>query len=63
LFSLIVEGLSRILLKLVEDGKIEGLLVAKGIRLTHLLYVDDIILFGKGSLAEWKVIKEALDLF
>jgi hypothetical protein len=25
--------------------------------------VDDIILFGKGSLDEWKVIKEALDLF
>jgi hypothetical protein len=25
--------------------------------------VDDIILFGKGYLDEWKVIKEALDLF
>jgi hypothetical protein len=29
LFLLIVECLSRILLKLVEDGKIEGVLVAK----------------------------------
>jgi hypothetical protein len=63
LFLLIVEGLSRILLKLVEDGKIEGVLVATGIRLTHLLFVDDVILFGKGTLLEWRVIKEALDLF
>jgi len=53
LFLLIVEGLSRILLKLIEDGKIEGVLVATGIRHTHLLFVDDVILFGKGTLLEW----------
>jgi hypothetical protein len=55
--------LSRILLKSVEEGKIEGVWVANGIRLTHLLFVDDVILFGNDNLLEWKVIKEALDLF
>jgi hypothetical protein len=63
LFLLIVEGLSRIILKLVVEGKIEGVLVAKGIRITHLLFVDDVLLFGNGTLTEWKVLKEALDLF
>jgi hypothetical protein len=43
-----VEGLSRLILKLVEKGKIEGVLVANGIRITHLLFVDDVILFGNG---------------
>jgi hypothetical protein len=28
-----------------------------------LLFVDDVLLFGNGSLIEWKVLKEALDLF
>jgi hypothetical protein len=53
LFLLIVEGLSRLLKKLVEEDKIKGVAVAKGIRITHLLFVDDIILFGRGSLTEW----------
>jgi hypothetical protein len=50
LFLIIVEGLSRILMNLVEEGKIQGVSVANGVRITHLLFVDDIILFGKGIL-------------
>jgi hypothetical protein len=45
LFLIIVEGLSRILRKLVEEGKIQGVSVAKGFRITHLLFVDDILFF------------------
>jgi mannosylglycoprotein endo-beta-mannosidase len=48
LFLLIVEGLSILLKKLVEEDKIKGVGVAKGIIITHLLFVDDIILFGRG---------------
>jgi len=47
LFLIIVEGLSRIILKLVEYGKIEGVTVADGVRITHFIFADDIILFGK----------------
>ena len=47
LFLLIVKGLSIILLKLVEYGKIEGVTVADGVRITHFIFADDIILFGK----------------
>jgi hypothetical protein len=63
LFLIIVEGLSRILLKLVEEGKIEGVSVANGVRITHLLFVDDIILFGKGSLTKWETLKDVLICF
>ena len=37
--------------------------MAKGTRVTHLLFVDVVILFGNGSLGEWRVSKEELDLF
>jgi hypothetical protein len=63
LFLIIVEGLSRILLKLVEEGKLEGVSVTNGVRITHLIFVDDVILFGKVSLTEWKILNDALDLF
>jgi len=63
LFLLIDGGLSIIILKLVKEGKNEGVLVLNGIRLTHLLFVDDVILFGNGTLLEWRDLKEALDLF
>jgi len=35
----------------------------KGIRITHLIFVDDIILFGIGSLTEWGMFKEVFDFF
>jgi hypothetical protein len=43
-----VEGLHKLLKKLVEEDKIKGVGVAKGIIITHLVFVDDIILFGRG---------------
>jgi hypothetical protein len=35
LYLIIVEGLSTIVLNLVEEGKIEGVSVANGVRITH----------------------------
>jgi len=37
--------------------------VVRGLNITHLMFVDDVILFGIGCIAEWKVYKEVLDLF
>ena len=48
---------------MVAENKIEGVLVEKGIRITYLLFVDDIVLFGNGTLIEWKMYKEVLDHF
>jgi len=37
--------------------------VARGLRITNLIFLDDIILFGNGNLSEWKVFQKVLDLF
>ena len=63
LFLLVVEGLSRAIQKQVREKKIEGVFVDKGIRITHLMFVDDVIIFGSGNITEWEVFKEVLDLF
>jgi hypothetical protein len=63
LFLLVIEGLSRIIQERVRDKKIEGVPVARGLNITHLMFVDDVILFGIGCIVEWKAYKEVLDLF
>jgi len=73
LFLLVVEGLSRVIQEQVKEKKLEGVYVARGLRITHLcgkraknhplMFVDDIVFFGNGNLSEWKVFKKVLDLF
>jgi hypothetical protein len=63
LFLLIVEGLSRLLLEHVDAKNIASIPVAKGIRITHLLFVDDVVLFGIGRKSESETYKKLLDLF
>jgi hypothetical protein len=46
-----------------RENKIEGIHVARGISITHLMFVDDVILFGNGNIVEWEVFKEILELF
>jgi hypothetical protein len=60
LFLLVIEGLSRTIQEKVRDKKIEGVPVARGLSITHLMFVDDVILFGNGSISEWEVFKEVL---
>jgi len=63
LFLLIVEGLSKTLKEHIETKNIVGIPIARGLRITRLMFVDDVIMFGIGSLAEWESIKKVLDLF
>lgn len=49
IFLLVVEGLSRFVKEAVRRGDLTGLILAKGIYLTHLLFVDDILLFCRGT--------------
>ena len=48
---------------MVGDGSLEGVLVENGFRITHFLFVDDVLMFGKGSIQEWKVFKDTLNMF
>ena len=46
-----------------RNGKIKGIKISSRLFLTHLLFVDDVILFGLGSLEEWMAFKVILDTF
>jgi hypothetical protein len=45
------------------EGKFSGLKVAKGFALTHLLFMDDVLILGIDSFEEWIFFKQILDLF
>ena len=63
LFLLIIEGLSLLIAQAKTDRKIIGLKVMGSIYLTHILFVDDVILFDDGSLLEWLHYKSLINLF
>ena len=50
LFLLVIEGLSRLLLKDKDSQLIKGIKVVVSFYLTHTLFVDDVLIFGDGSL-------------
>lgn len=63
LFLLAAEGLSRLILKAKHSGLFTGLEVAVNLFISHLLFVDDILIFLNGNLNEVKVLKDLIDLF
>ena len=42
---------------------IKGFQFSPDLTITHLLFVDDVILIGIGTIGEWSAYKDALDLF
>ena len=63
LFILIIESLSRIIMDAQQKGLIKGFQFSHDLSITHLLFVDDVILIGIGTIGEWSSYKDALDLF
>lgn len=63
LFLLAAEGLSRLISQAKRSGLVKGLEVAVNCFITHLLFVDDILLFTNGNLNELIELKIILDLF
>lgn len=63
LFVLFVEGFSRMFEKESLEGRREGIKIYIVTRITHLLFVDDAILFRRGTLREWQDFKDLLDKF
>lgn len=47
LFFLVAEGLSQLIQKAKREGKVRGLEVAVNMFISHLLFVDDILVFFK----------------
>eukprot|EP00253_Pinus_taeda_P025512 PITA_25512 len=63
LFLLVAEGLSRLIHKARSEGKVKGIEVAINLYITHLLFVDDILIFTNGCQNELKEFKCIFDLF
>ena len=58
-----MEGLSRLISKEKEEHRLEGIKISMVLRISHVLFVDDVLLFGKGTMEEWQVCKDILDIF
>jgi hypothetical protein len=63
MFLLVVECLSRLLKEAVTEGSFHGIKVASSISVTHLLFVDDVLILGCGDYQESLVFKSILTLF
>ena len=46
-----------------QKGLIKGFQYSHDMSITHLLFVDDVLLFGIATISEWKAYKDALYLF
>jgi hypothetical protein len=46
----VIEGLSRAIIEKVREKKLRGVSVARGLYITHLMFVDDVIIFGNGKI-------------
>jgi hypothetical protein len=64
LFILGVEVFSRLMFKEERNGSIKGLRIARNVApIHHLFFVDDLLIFGKASVAEATSIKICLDKY
>jgi hypothetical protein len=63
IFLLVTEGLSHFLKEAVRRGDLTGLILAPCINLTHLLFVDDILLFCRGTRRDIDCLYRGLNMF
>ena len=55
IFLLVIKGLSRMINKSNSSGEIKGIKISSNLSITHLMFLDDIMIVGSGSLAEWRI--------
>ena len=63
LFLLVAKGLSRLIMEARRDAVIKGIRVVALVYISHLLFVDDIQLFGQGSPREIREYRTLLDTY
>jgi len=63
LFLLTVEGLSRLIKEVAIHGSFEVVCITLACNITHLLFVDDILIFHEGIIRVVKNFKNILELF
>ena len=63
LFILVIEGLSLLINDAKRCGRIKGIKISASLTLTHLLFVDDVVLFGLGTFEDWVAFEVILETF
>jgi hypothetical protein len=63
LFLLVVEVFSRLLTQAVTSGSFKGLKVVVNTFISHLLFVDDVLILGAGKLEYWMTLNSILSKF
>lgn len=54
LFLLAIEGLSLLIKKAVKDKLVKGINISNSLMIAHVLFVDDVLLLGKGLVDNWQ---------
>lgn len=61
LFLLCAKGLSTLMRQVESSDRFKWVSLASGkIKLTHLLFADDCVFFGRAKLVEWKTLQNIL---
>jgi hypothetical protein len=63
LFLLVAEIISHFLTEAKVGGHFSGIKISNGLAITHLLFVDDILIFCDGSKRDADILTEGLTLF
>jgi len=63
LFLIVMDGLSHLLASAKIDGNLHGLKISDSCFLTHLLFVDDVLIFLDGSIRDSLTLSKILSIF
>lgn len=58
LFILAIDGLSRLIQEAKKDRRIKGVSISRAMSITHLLFADNVMIFGEAIVREWMQYKD-----
>ena len=63
IYLLVMEGLSRLIIEDKNRGLFKGVKISSNISLTHLLFIDDVLIFRSGEISDSIVMNGILNVF
>jgi hypothetical protein len=63
LFFPIVEALNRGIVEAKSHGEFQGIVISPNLNITHLLFVDDVLIFCNGQRSDVQKLSDILELF
>ena len=63
LFLLIADALSKLIYHAKRVGSYKGIMVTSSNELSHILFVDDVVMMGEGTWEKFRGVEQILDLY